>query len=243
MGIWTYVIIGIAVALVLLLCLALAIATFSFENYSEKLKQVDAKPNSAGVRTLDYVRSINQNHFQGRLQIAQCPEWFDHYSSGQIALSHKTMSSNSLASLAIVSHELGHARQDASGNTLRKHWKLRRTVKMCGFFFMPLLIVGIVLSLLWVFEVLEETYFLIAGLGCLAGGVAIFLLAVFLKYREVKIEKEASVFALDFLREVLTEPEVKQCQKLLASASLTYWASFIRTLLSWTMLTKNDTFQ
>ncbi len=236
---WTYIIIGIVVVVVLLLCFVLSVANNSFSNYREKLEEMDSKRNSHGINTLQYVGAINQKYFQGKLKVARCQEWQDHYSTGVVALSNRTMNSNSLASLAIVSHELGHAKQDTT-DTLKKHWRMRRNGRICGFFFMPLVIVGAVLSLLWVFEVLSEIYYLFAGGACLALAVLIFFFAVILKYREVKVEREASDFALVYLREILTEEEVSQCKKFLDSARLTYWASFIRTLLSWTLLTKKE---
>ena len=99
---------------------------------------------------------------------------------------------------------------------------------------------GAVLSLLQVFGVLEEIVYLIVGLVCLGLGLLIFIFAIFLKYKEIQIEKEASVFALDFLREFLTEEEVKKCKEFLDSARLTYWASLFRSMLGWTFLTKKD---
>ena len=174
------------------------------------------------------------------MKVARCQEWQDHYSKGIIALSDKTMSSNSLASLAIVSHELGHARQDQSGDTLNRFWKMRRAGRRCGLFFMPFIIIGAILCLLWVFDVLPQIYYLIAGVGCLAVGLVIFAFAIVLKYKEIKIEKEASDFAIEFLQEILSEKEIAVCKEFLNSARLTYWGGLIRTLLSWTMLTGKD---
>lgn len=239
MGIWTWVIIGAVVLFVVLLCVALAIASFSFENYYAKLQEVDEIQNSARMTTLEYVSQINQSNFGGRLHIERCEQFYDHYSTGRVALSDNTMNSDSLASFAIVSHELGHARQD-TGDTLKKHWRLRRLGRICGLFFMPLLIVGAICSVLWVFEVLPQLVVIIVGGSLIAASFLIFLFAIILRYKEVQIEKQASVFALDFLREVLNESEVKVCQELLNRARLTYWAGLIRTMLSWTMLTPKE---
>lgn len=236
---WTWIIVGICAGLVLLLCFALAVASFSFENFYSKLQETEQIANSYGVNTLDYVSAINKHFFGGKLKIAQCPEFEDNYTSGCVSLSARTMASNSLASLATVSHELGHARQDSEGK-LTKHWQLRKEVRICGLFFMPILIAGAVLSLLYVFQILPEIMWLIIGLSCLGVAFAIFLLAVYLRYREVKVEKQASNYAIEFLREILTEKEVKICKEFLDSARLTYWARLIRTLLSWTMLTQKD---
>ena len=224
----------------ILLCLALAVASFAFENYNEKLRQLDECDNEFGVSTLKYVEKINELCFGNGLEIVQCTEFEDHYSTNVVALSAKTMYSNSLASLAIVSHELGHARQDCSGNKLKKHWRNRRIGRFLGMLFMPLLLAGAVLSLLWVFSVLPEMLYLILGLSFVGLSLLIFVFALVLKSNEIKIEKEASVFAEEFLKQILNEKELKSCREFLNSARLTYWASLLRTMLSWTMLTKKD---
>ena len=203
----------------------------------QKWKETEKVRNSLGATTLSYVQSINKRYFGGRLQLSRCSDFEDHYSSGVVSLSEKTMNSNSVASLAVVSHELGHARQDASGDKLKKHWALRRAGRICGLFFLPLFLVGALLSILWVLEVLPELFVLILGLSLFAGGLAIFVLAVVLKWKEIKIEREASAFAVEFLREYFSEEDVKLAQDLLVAARLTYWATFVRTLLSWTFLT------
>lgn len=240
----TYILIGIAIVFVLLICFALAVASFSSENYLENLKITNSLPNSSGLSTLDYVSQINERHFSNKIAIEKCEQYQDHYSRNKIALSHETMYSNNLASLAIVSHELGHARQDFEGDKLTKHWKLRSFGKKCGFLFMPLLLIGVVLSLLSVFEILSQPYILYIGLACVALAFAIFIFAIVLKYKEIQVEKEASVYALDFLREFLSESEVLKCKNLLNSARLTYWASLFKTIFGWTFLTsKNKMFR
>lgn len=234
---WTYVIIGVVGVCVVGLCFALAVASFSSENFFSKWKEVNETRNSIGITTFNYVSDINKRYFEGRLKLTRCPDFEDHYSTGIVALSDKTMQSNSLASLAIVSHELGHARQDFSGDKLKKHWRLRKAGRICGLFFMPLFIAGTVLTLLWFFNLLPELFYLILGMSLFAGSLVIFVFAIVLKWKEIKIEREASDFALEFLREYLTEKEVKIAQELLNAARLTYWATLIRTLLSWTLLT------
>lgn len=240
---WTWIIVGVVIALAVLLCFLLAVATFSFENYYSKFQEVNSISNSYQISTLEYVNQINQKYFKGRLKVTQCERFEDNYSSGVVSLSNETMFSNSLASLAIVSHELGHARQHATGKALEKEWKMRFAMRICAFFLMPLLIAGAVLGLLWAFKVLDELLYLILSLSFVAGALLIFLFAVILKYYEIKIEKQASDYALEFLREVLSEDEIKICKSLLNSARLTYWAGLIRLLLSWTMLTKESLFK
>ena len=156
----TYIAIGVSIAFCLVLCLCLAIASFSFDNYYSKLQEVGKYNNSAQLTTYQYVQNVNKTYFKGRLKLTRCEQFDDHYSAGEISLSDQTISSNSLASLSIISHELGHAKQDALGKKLRKHWKLRKAGKTLGLFFMPLVVAGVIISLLNVFGVLKEELFI-----------------------------------------------------------------------------------
>ncbi len=237
----TYVIIGVVIGLGLVLCFLLAVANFSFNQFYEKFKENDARRNSYGITTLEYVSRINQAYFNNKLRLTKCAKFKDFYGGGIVGLSESTMKSNSLSSLAIVSHELGHARQDFTSNKIKKHGKMRLAGRICGLFFMPSLIAGGVISVLQVFDVLQPFYFLIIGLSLIGLSVLIFFFAIFLKYKEIQIEKEASDFALEYLREYLTEPEVEYCKEVLDGARLTYWAALVRTLLSWTLLTPKNT--
>ncbi len=240
----TYIIIGVVVVFVLLICFALAIASFSSDNYLENLKSLNGSPNSLDISTLEYVSKINQKYFFNKLQIEKCEIYKDHYARNKIALSQDTMSSNNLASLAIVSHELGHAKQDFESDKLEKHWRLRTFGRRCGYLFMPSLLAGIILSLLGIFQILKEIYITYIGLSFVGLAVLIFVFAIILKYKEIKVEKEASKFALEFLRKFLTADELTKCKGFLDSARLTYWASLFKTMFGWTFLTsKNKMFK
>lgn len=235
-----YIVIGVVAIVVLLLCFALAVASFSGDNFMEKYQENSNNLISYKITTLEFVQEINQNYFGGRLKLARCEQFKDHYSSGVVALSSQTMYSRSITSIAIVSHELGHAKQDQEGDKLKKHWALRRSGKICGFFFLPVVLAGIALSLLNIFSVLSQTFWLAIGLSLLGVGFLLFIFSVFLKYREVQIEKDASKKAVLFMKEVLTEKELAKAKEFLDSARLTYWAVLFKTLLGWTFLTKKD---
>lgn len=235
-----YVIIGTIVFIIILLCVCLAIASFASENYFVELERTQKIRNSSGKATLEIVDDINQNYFSGKIKIARCKDYEDHYSNGVIALSNATMISNSLASVATIAHELGHAKQNNESGKLEKLYRLRRVGKVFSLFFMPLVLAGGVISGLYLFEVLVETYYLYIGIGLVALGLITFLFVLYEKYKEISIEKEASVFALEFLKEFLSEDEISICKDFLNSARLTYWADFFKTLLSWTLLTKKN---
>lgn len=236
----TYIIIGAIAVVGVLLCFCLAVASFASENFYEKLEETQNISNSQGISTVDYVKFMNKECFDDKLNIARCPKYNDHYSTGVVALSQDTMYSNSLASLATVSHELGHAKQDAQGDKLKKHWRRKKIGRVCGLFFMPSVLAGIVLCLLYLVDVLPQTYVLAIGFGLLVLGLLIFFFAVFLKFKEIQIEKEASKFAMQFLEQILPKQECKVCEEFLNSARLTYWSVFFKTLLSWTFLTSKD---
>ena len=235
---WIYVLIGLAVVIFLILCFCLAVANFSFDNFKEKSEEARRYANSAEMSTMEFVKEINSNHLKRPLQIEQCGEYEDHFSAGVIALSSQTMYSNSLASLATIAHELGHAIQYENGQ-LSKHWQSRKKNRIIGKFFLPFIVIGAIFAILFVVGVLE-IYSLYIGIAFFGLSFLIFLVAIYAKYREIKVEKGASKNAIILLKEYLTEPEIKICQDYLNSARLTYWGSLFRTMLGWTRLTKKD---
>ena len=157
---------------------------------------------------------------------------------GVIALSNETMYSNSLASLSTVSHELGHAIQYKKGE-LTKQWQQRKKNRIYGKFFIPFILIGLVLAILNLVGVLPS-YCLYIGIGFFGLAFIIFLIAIYTKYMEIKIEKGASKYAIEILKDYLSPQEIKICNEFLNSARLTYWGSLFRTMFGWTFLTKKD---
>ena len=234
----SYILIGIAVVFVLLLCFCLAVANFAFDNYYQILQKMNQKPQA--FKTIEYINQINEKFFDNRLKVQICKEYQDHYSAGVIALSEKTLYSNSLASLCIVSHELGHAQQDFFENNLKKLWNLKKIGKTTSFLFMPLFIVGLVLALLNVFNVLPNVVCLISGLTCVGLAFLIFIFEILIKFKEISIEKQASKFAVNFLSGAISENDLILCKEFLNSARMTYWAVLFRAMFGWTFLTKKE---
>ena len=235
-----YVLIGVAIIFVILLCVGLAIASFSGENFGNELQKAKGFRNTYGFTSVGFVGEINKRHFNNKLVIAGAKPHNDHYNGGVVSLSEETITSSSLASIATIAHELGHARQDFEGDTLKKHFRLRKAGRIVGLLFMPLLLSGVVLSALYFLHVIPTKASLIIGFVCLGISLLLFLFALFLKYREIAIEKQASQYAIEFLEEYLTDIEVSLCKDFLDSARLTYWADFFKALLGWTMLTSKN---
>lgn len=222
------------IAFLLLLCFFLAIANFANEKFYDSYKQFDSTRALTNLSPTEFFDMLNEKYFDGEISvytIAGVAQ--DAYSKKTLYLSSATQGSKSLASFSIISHELGHALQDKKGNKLKKLNRLRRLGKILGLFLMPLFIAGIILMIFF-----SELFFV--GVGCLGACVLIFILALFIKIRMISIEREASKFAIEFLKEALSDDQVELCKQFLNDARLSYWADFFRTLLVWTFMTKKN---
>ena len=220
------------IAFLLFICFGLAVANFALDKFYDVFEEIDKIYAQTELSPWQYIDILNQKYFDGEIVVKTISNVAgDAYSKKTLYLSGATQSSQSLASFAIISHEMGHALQDKQGNKLKTLNFLRRFGKVLGWFLMPMFIGGIVLMVGW-----AELFWV--GVGLLAGCALTLILALFIKLRMIAIEKQASAFALDFLKEILQEEQVKQCKKLLDSARLSYWADFFRTLLAWTFMTK-----
>ena len=222
------------IAFLLFICFGLAVANFALDKFYDVFEEIDKIYAQTELSPWQYIDILNQKYFDGEIVVKTISNVAgDAYSKKTLYLSGATQSSQSLASFAIISHEMGHALQDKQGNKLKTLNFLRRFGKVLGWFLMPMFIGGIVLMVGW-----AELFWV--GVGLLAGCALTLILALFIKLRMIAIEKQASAFALDFLKEILQEEQVKQCKKLLDSARLSYWADFFRTLLAWTFMTKKN---
>lgn len=228
-----WIIIGIVIFIVLISA-ALSIASFSSERFSQEYEKLSNIPIIEGFSILDFIHMLNHNFFNDSIQIRQVEKDTENFYSPRakvVALSKRTLSSNSLASFAIVAHEMGHALQDKEGRKLKILNALRRLGYFVGFLFLPLILAGVVLLF-----VSEELFSLGLVLLAVAGGILLF--AILIKAITISIEKDASEKGIEFLKEMMSDEEVSACKKLLNTARLTYWGDLFRLLLSWTMLTK-----
>lgn len=227
-----YVIIIAVVTVILALCFCLAIANYGYEKfYDHLLKASKIQIEDKYIFPLDFVQEVNVTKFGGKLQVAKVPGMAsDAYGGGMLYLSENTLNLNSIASYAIIAHELGHAIQDLEGRKLKRLIFMRKLIRVLGIFFWPLIIAGGVLCF---FPDLR-----IIGIGLAAAAAFSIFLAFVLKIMTISIEKDASKKAVKLLEKVLTAKELKEAKKLLSDAKLTYWADFFRALFGWTMLTR-----
>ncbi len=214
-------------------CFCLAVANFGLAKFYDVYHEINEEEAYCNLTPQDMVEEINHQHFGGKLRLHKIDKYVgDAYvHGGDLLLSTQTLSSTSIASYAILAHELGHALQDKNGNKLKTKSILMRIGRVIGIFLFPSLIAGIILIAL-------GSNLLLWGIALCGCGVLIFLLALIIRLYTISIEKEASKNAVKFLQEYFSEKQLKSVKKLLNSAKLSYWAAFFQTLLGWTMLTK-----
>lgn len=230
----TWIIIISVIAFAILICFLLAIANYSYDRFLERYKELDSQPINSNITTYDFINSINNTIFDGKIKIVQISRLAgDAYSKGKLFLSTSTLNNDSLASITIIAHELGHAKQDKEGKKLKRLTFLRTFGKFLGFLFPLCIVAGIIL--LFLGRSLTTTGFILLGIA-----LGIFLLSLFGKLFTISIERDASNNAIIFLQEYLTEGEVKKCKRFLKDARLTYWADFLRILLGWTSLSRKS---
>lgn len=222
------------IALGLVLCVCLAIANNAYETFYARYTELKKVRSSTQIKAVEFLNFVNAKYFEGKIKVYLNPkEGDDAYGGGAIFLSPSTVKSDSLASIAILAHELGHALQDKTSKKLKKMTALRIFGRIIGPLMFPLLLAGVILLIV-------GGGLFYYGVGLASGGVLIFLLSVLTKMLTISIEKDASRNALKFLREVLPEDEVKTCKKFLNDCKLTYWGDLFRTMFAWTFLTKKS---
>lgn len=229
MSIW--ITIGLIIAVAVVLCFLLAIANHSGERFMDKYNEMNKISADTKFTPREFIAFIHKKYFKVDLQIIQISTAAgDAYSKGKLYLSSDTLFRNSLAAFTIISHEMGHALQDQEGNKLKKLNFLRKLGKFLGYLMMPFLVAGLILLFF-------DNIFILGV--CLAScSVLIFILALIIKVMTISIEKDASKKAEVFLKEVMTDSQLKRCRKFLNDARLTYWGEFLRILLFWTGFSK-----
>lgn len=143
-----------------------------------------------------------------------------------IVLSKQTASTSNIASIAIASHELGHAVQKQQKMFLFRLSNFLRLFFYIGSFLVaPAIVAGIV------FLFLPNK--LSIGLTILIVCLSFIVFSYITKILDVPIEFNASKIAYNFLKEnnILDKTELKQVKKMLKVAANTYIASLFSGLL------------
>ena len=188
------------------------------------------------LKTYEFASLVSNQEFGGKIRVERVQGFLsDYYSNGAIHLSDDVYDSASISAFAVAGHELGHAIQYR--DTPKKMKKFNRNImlsKTITKFTMPLFVIGIVLLFV-------DFWFTISFV---LAAVISFLIGLMAKLSTIKIEKEASQNAIELLKKYaeFDEQSIKYAKKVLSSAKLTYVASFLRSLVGWTMLVKKYDF-
>ena len=230
----TIAVIVIISILALCLVVGLSLASFSGNELKEFFDKNMASPSSSYMTALEFAKLLNDYYFGGRINIAVDDTKTDtgayFPALKRITLSSKVASSASVSALTVCAHEFGHAYQyHKTPDKLNRNYKFSKLVKVLGVFVLPLLVVSILLL------VFSQTTI---GIIIASMTLLIFLTALAFKISIIKIEKEASAYALELLSQtkILNENELKVGKKLLKLALQTYIGDFFRAMLFWTML-------
>ena len=179
-------------------------------------------PTASGSTGLEAVRRILSRSGMGDIPIQQVPgQLTDHYDprKKELRLSAAVYQGNSIASVAIAAHELGHVQQDQEGYfPLRLRSMLVPAVNIGSTLGWILIMVGLLLNVIG-----------IAWLGVFAfSGGAIFALAT------LPVELNASARAKALLQNsgvILSSQEQRGVNQVLNAAALTYVAALFTSVM------------
>ncbi len=181
-----------------------------------------AVPNGRGLNSVETAQVIMRHVGLENVEIDRVPgQLTDYYDprDKSIHLSDSTVSQPSVAGMAIVAHELGHAEQDKVGNVMLK---ARAAL-------VPAANIGSNLGIWVVFGgiMLQQDYLAWVGIALFGAAVAFTLVTL-------PVEFDASRRAKKYLRDtgLVTEAEYKGVDSVLDAAALTYVAAAASSVLT-----------
>ena len=190
------------------------------------------------LKAVDFAQNVNQFEFSNSLKIIQGKKSgvSDCYHTGArvVEISNANYGNASIAALAVIAHELGHAQQERDElKMFSSCLKKRKIAKWLALFIFPLLIAGVVCM-----------FFLPVWIGgaLVVLGILSFVFAISVKVSLLRVEKDASKRALVLLENYASfdNEELETAKNLLKKASNTYLSDILNALLSWTGLTRRS---
>lgn len=161
------------------------------------------------------IKDVNVVKINGKLSDCYAPRY------KVVKLSESTYNSNSMASLGVCAHEVGHAVQHAKGMFL---FRLRSLfvpiINFANKLFVPLILVGSILG--FTFSILDVGFYIVLASVILYGLSLIFQLIT------LPLEYNASKRALEMMKKLncFEDYELEDAKKVLKAAIYTYVASF-----------------
>ena len=205
--------------LIFLITIVITLASQAYISSTyKKTKKIMAKSNLSGK---EVARKILDENGLREIQIAMVPgDLSDHYDPAKkmVCLSPDIYENASLASVAVASHECGHALQDKEGfaflRVRRSMVPLVNFASKAGYVIILISVMMSLLKLLWVGIILEMV-------------ILLFQLVT------LPVEFDASNRALKQISQlrIVEETEHQSCKKMLTAAALTYVASVATAIL------------
>ena len=199
-----------------------------FTSYN-KYKQVQASTDKTAEQIAREI--LDKNDLQNITIRRTSGELSDHYhpKKQEIALSDGVYGSNSVASISIALHEVGHAIQDKENyKPSRIRAALVPIVNFSSILLWPMMLVGLFLNIFASWNSFAGNVFMIVGL-------VFFFLSILFSLITLPTELDASKRALAQLTEngyLTSEEEITGAKKVLNAAALTYVASLVVAILN-----------
>lgn len=219
---WTYILYYISGFLILIAIIVALFAQTSVYSTYNKYSKMQSSLNMTGGQLAEKLCAeknlpLRINTIGGNLS--------DNYNSKDKSLniSAQNYSSNSIAALAIVAHEFGHALQDDEEYAPLKIRQIAIKVSnVASRFLLPFLLISIILSI----------FVGMAGSIMLGVVVIIYALALIANLVTLPVEINASNRAKAILNEMITDSEEqKAVAKMLKAAAMTYVAALFVSLV------------
>lgn len=220
----------IYIVLIVIVCLAVLFGVIfsAGSRLMDMFSKYDKMPTRNGINTvalLYFLRDTFELDFdirriRGKLTDCYIP------SKKIIALSDATFNNSSVAAVAVVSHEVGHAIQHKNNVVLFNfHRFVGGLVSIFGRLVIPTAVVSLVLILLG-----QYTSYALIALYIAAG---VLVAGILFKLFTIPMEYSASSIALSFLKDyqILNDEELKIAKKFTNAAAFTYVAEFIKDIL------------
>ncbi len=217
----------VVVAIVAFVLFIIFIATTAGMRFFAAFQKYDLIKSSRGIKAEEFLSQLANSEPKCNSKLALCRitgTLTDCYipKKRTIALSESTYHNDSVAALAVATHEFGHAMQHSEKSTL---YSINRALaifyKIFGKLILPLVIIGLILL---PFRTTNYYGYILLYVG---GGLLVLILLF--RLITIPLEYNASRRAMLYLSryEALNEKELKMARKLLDKAALTYIAEFL----------------
>ena len=212
--------------LLMLLCIVFSsYAQYRVTHSYQKYSLIPSKNGmSAEVIALNILNSAGLDHIQIKQVSGHLTDYYNHRKA-VIGLSSSVYGNSSVSAIAVATHEVGHAIQYKNKSILAISRKILVPICNIGSYLMwPLVIIGLLLN--FGVNATSGDIFLYIGVG-------IFGLSTLISLLTVPLERDASRRAIKILHDsnILTEEEISGAKEVLNSASLTYVASLLISVL------------